>query len=195
MPAGRRRGEDGRPSRGSRRQNPAYRPSGLFYTQKTALIFIRTVFSFAVKSGLRFFLFRAGAAGGQLDLFNRRGGSGRRGRGLGLARQALETLVELRQLTAAIDHAMQTRPRRMRLRINIQMQLGTRFAIGAAGFEFGAIRHQDNDGMIVGVTFFFHRTSLWFKIGPLSRENPRKRQAFCATNPKKASLRAFGVVF
>ena len=93
----------------------------------------------------------------QLDLFFGRGGGLGGGFAVFLLGQARETLVELRQLAAAIDKAMLAGPCRMRLGIDVELQPFARAAIGAAGLELGAVGHDDGDLVIVGVGVFLHR--------------------------------------
>lgn len=106
-------------------------------------------------------LLRRAGRGGQLDA-----GLFRRSRGFCrcflLAGNAGEALVELGQLAAAINHAMHAGPCRMRLGIDVEMQLRARLAVGRAGDEFGAVGHNDGDFVIIGMSFVLH--GLYFQI-------------------------------
>ena len=80
----------------------------------------------------------------------------------GAETEALELLVEARDATSAVEQLLRTaRPSRMGVRINIELHLVTGLAPCGAGGEFGAIRHDNGDGVVV-----------WMNIGLHDRPSP-----------------------
>src|SRR6266498_2754745 len=74
------------------------------------------------------------------------------GTGTLLLPQAAELLLEAREAPAAIHQVLLAAgPGRMRLRVDVEAQRVARLAPGGAGGEFGAVGHDDLDGVIVGV--------------------------------------------
>src|SRR5262245_62906662 len=69
---------------------------------------------------------------------------------------ALETLLELGELAAGVDQAVDAGPGRVRLRIDIQAQRVARLAHGRAGLEAAAVGHHHVDLVVVRVNAFLH---------------------------------------
>lgn len=78
----------------------------------------------------------------------------------GALANASKALVELGHLTSAVDHALDTCPCRMRLRIDIKTQGITSGTHARIRFVFGAVGHDDVDLVIVGVNVLFHFNAL-----------------------------------
>ena len=71
--------------------------------------------------------------------------------------EAFEFLVEARQAAAAIQQLLLAAgPGRVRLRIDIEVQRIAGLAPGRPRGEFGAVGHEDFDGVVVGVDIGFH---------------------------------------
>ena len=74
-----------------------------------------------------------------------------------LQAEACELLLEARQPAAAVEQLLLAAgPGRVRLRVDVQVHGVAFLAPGAAGGEFGAVGHDDLDGMVVRVGFGFH---------------------------------------
>src|SRR3984893_1029929 len=74
--------------------------------------------------------------------------------------EARELLLEPRNAAAAIEHLLGAAgPGRVRLGVDIEVQLVARFAPGGARLVFGAIGHHDRNHMIFRVNFGFHGIS------------------------------------
>lgn len=95
---------------------------------------------------------------------------------------ASESLVELRNLTARVDHALHAGPGRMGFRVDIEAQGFAGFAHAGPGFEFRTIGHDDVDLVIVRMNVRFHRVS---SIGIYGR---RSRPAAKAAHLRVRSL-------
>src|ERR1700741_3775904 len=61
----------------------------------------------------------------------------------------------------------------MRLRVDVEVQRVAFLAPGAAGGEFGAVGHQDLDGVVVRMQVCFHRRSSWVRHAPWGGEMSR----------------------
>src|SRR5262249_48109340 len=84
-----------------------------------------------------------------------------------LQAEARELLLEARQTAAAIEELLvPTGPRRVRFRVDIEMQRIALLAPGGAGGEFAAVGHLDRDGVIIRMGVRFHRCNP--AAGPLS---------------------------
>src|SRR5215208_1131197 len=71
--------------------------------------------------------------------------------------EAAEALVEARDLAARVEQLLVAAgPRRMHLRVDVEMQSVAFLAPGRSRLELGAIGHFDVDGMIFGVDTGFH---------------------------------------
>ena len=67
------------------------------------------------------------------------------------------TFLETRQPAAAVEELLLTAgPRRMRFRIDVEVQRIARLAPGRAGGEFGAVGHHDLDCVVIGMGIGFH---------------------------------------
>ncbi len=71
---------------------------------------------------------------------------------------------------------MRAGPCRVRLGIDIKVQLIARFAIGAAGDEFRAVSHDDGDIVVIGMSFGFMLNS--FKMNGFCREADVRMQVY-----------------
>src|SRR5262249_37228407 len=69
---------------------------------------------------------------------------------------ALEPLLELGELAAGVDQAVDARPGRMRLGVDVQAQRVTRLAHGRAGLEAAAVGHHHGDLVVVRVDALLH---------------------------------------
>src|SRR6185312_5715295 len=87
-----------------------------------------------------------------------------RGQGGGtlvLLEEAREFLLEARDPAAAVHDLLGAAgPRRVRLRVDVEVQLVTLLAPGRARLVFGAVGHHDRNRMIIRVNFGFHGISL-----------------------------------
>src|SRR5919107_523745 len=71
--------------------------------------------------------------------------------------QSAELLLEAREAAAAIEQMLLAAgPGRVRLRVDIELQLVARLAPRGAGGEFGAVGHDDLDGVIVRMDVGLH---------------------------------------
>src|SRR5262249_38212314 len=86
---------------------------------------------------------------------------GKPDRGSVLLEEARELLLEARDAAAAIHDLLGAAgPGRVRLRIDVQIELVAFLAPGRAGLVLGAIGHHDRNRMIIRVNFGFHDMSL-----------------------------------
>ena len=77
-----------------------------------------------------------------------------------LLEEARELLLEPRHAAAAVEHLLGAAgPGRVRLGVDIEVQLVARLAPGRARLVFGAIGHHDRNHMIFRVNFGFHGRS------------------------------------
>ena len=95
-----------------------------------------------------------------------------------------ELLLEAREAAAAVEQMLLAAgPGRVRLRVDVELQLVARLAPGGAGGELGSVGHDDLDGVIVGMDVGFHA---WFPA-PLRRYLLEKLRLYSPRNrPKQA---------
>src|SRR5262249_36656891 len=67
--------------------------------------------------------------------------------------EALEPLLELGELAAAVDQTMHAGPGWVRLRIDVEPQGVARLAPGRARLEAGSVRHDHGDLVVIGMNF------------------------------------------
>ena len=80
--------------------------------------------------------------------------------GRSAAEQVLEPFVELGHLAARINEPLVAAgPRRMGLRINIELQHIAWFTPGRAGLIFGPIGHYHGNVMVIRVGIFLHNNA------------------------------------
>ena len=76
---------------------------------------------------------------------------------LTLEAEILKTLVELGQLAATVDEAMNAGPGGMRLGVDVELHGVARIAPGRARGERGPVRHLDGNLVVIRVDVFSHR--------------------------------------
>src|SRR5712691_9595276 len=85
-----------------------------------------------------------------------------------LEAEASELLLEAGDPPGAIhDLLLAAGPRRVRLRVDVETQRVTLLAPGGAGGELGAVRHDDLDGVVFGMSVGLHGESS--RPGPLHK--------------------------
>lgn len=78
-----------------------------------------------------------------------------------LLQEAFELSLELADASAAVhDLLVASGPGRMRLRIDVELQLLPFLPIGGKGLKLRAVGHHNRNLVIIGVNIFFHSVSL-----------------------------------
>src|SRR5580658_615893 len=98
--------------------------------------------------------------------------------------EAREFLVEPRQAAAAVEQVLLAAgPGRVRFRVDVEMQRIARLAPGGPGGEFGAVGHDDFDGVVVGMGVGFHGVgtglSVLKNLAALYRGRPGETSGRC----------------
>src|SRR3954467_6849243 len=78
-----------------------------------------------------------------------------------LLQESRKLLLEPRDAAAAVEQLLGAAgPGRVRLGVDVEVQLVALLAPGRARLVFGAVGHHDRNGMIIRVNFGFHGSSL-----------------------------------